>query len=70
MIKLRAILYYFKIILTKGNIVSKEEWLSGLKHWFAKSKYKLFCTMGSNPFSSKIINLHPFYTGGSREAFS
>ena len=41
------------------NMESKEEWLSGLKHWFAKSKYNFFCTMGSNPFSSKIrINFH------------
>jgi cellulose synthase/poly-beta-1,6-N-acetylglucosamine synthase-like glycosyltransferase len=29
-----------------------EEWLRGLRHWFAKSAYKLYCTVGSNPISS------------------
>ena len=29
-----------------------EKWLSGLRHWFAKSTCNLFCTMGSNPFFS------------------
>ena len=38
--------------------LNKEKWLSGLKHWFAKSTYKT-CIMGSNPFFSdrKINNL-------------
>ena len=29
-----------------------EVWLSGLRHWFAKSTYNLSCIMGSNPISS------------------
>ena len=29
-----------------------EVWLSGLRHWFAKSTYKKDCIMGSNPISS------------------
>ena len=32
--------------------LNKEKWLSGLKHWFAKSTYKT-CIMGSNPFFSE-----------------
>lgn len=32
--------------------VEVEEWLSGRRHWFAKSAYALAHTMGSNPISS------------------
>jgi hypothetical protein len=36
-----------------------EEWLSGRKHWFAKSAYNFIYTMGSNPISS-VTNKYSF----------
>ncbi len=35
--------------------VEVEEWLSGRRHWFAKSAYALAHTMGSNPISSVFM---------------
>jgi NADH-quinone oxidoreductase subunit H len=34
--------------------LNKGKWLSGLKHWFAKSAYNLCYIMGSNPFFSNF----------------
>lgn len=43
---------YFVSLIYNFLYDSKEEWLSGLKRRSAKSLYRIFCIVGSNPTSS------------------
>lgn len=47
--------HVFKSHRPELKILKIERWLSGLKHWFAKSTYNEFYIMGSNPILSKLI---------------
>lgn len=51
---LASILALVRNLLNNSVELFQEEWLSGLRHWFAKSAY-ILCTMGSNPISSEEL---------------